>query len=44
MDLSPLLVWLARNRSIQHLALGKNFSSIKSKWVLRGDAGVARWG
>uniref|UniRef100_A0A8C5C6J2 CARMIL pleckstrin homology domain-containing protein n=1 Tax=Gadus morhua TaxID=8049 RepID=A0A8C5C6J2_GADMO len=33
MDLSPLLVWLARNRSIQHLALGKNFSSIKSKNV-----------
>ncbi|KAG7254349.1 hypothetical protein CRUP_033448, partial [Coryphaenoides rupestris] len=33
LDLGTLLVWLARNRSIQHLALGKNFSNIKSKNV-----------
>ncbi|KAM6968132.1 F-actin-uncapping protein LRRC16A-like [Aplochiton taeniatus] len=30
-DLSTLLIWLAKNRSIRHLALGKNFSSIKAK-------------
>ncbi|KAL0962322.1 hypothetical protein UPYG_G00338620 [Umbra pygmaea] len=30
-DLSTLLVWLAKNRSIRHLSLGKNFSNIKSK-------------
>ncbi|KAK2844324.1 hypothetical protein Q5P01_010983 [Channa striata] len=30
-DLSTLLVWLAKNRSIRHLSLGKNFNSIKSK-------------
>uniref|UniRef100_A0A3Q3J2J1 CARMIL C-terminal domain-containing protein n=2 Tax=Monopterus albus TaxID=43700 RepID=A0A3Q3J2J1_MONAL len=30
-DLSTLLVWLAKNRSIKHLSLGKNFNSIKSK-------------
>ncbi|XP_046890784.1 F-actin-uncapping protein LRRC16A-like isoform X1 [Hypomesus transpacificus] len=30
-DLSTLLVWLAKNRSIRHLALGKNFNNIKSK-------------
>ncbi|XP_067366843.1 F-actin-uncapping protein LRRC16A-like isoform X4 [Channa argus] len=30
-DLSTLLVWLAKNRSIRHLSLGKNFTSIKSK-------------
>ncbi|XP_058503606.1 F-actin-uncapping protein LRRC16A-like isoform X2 [Solea solea] len=30
-DLSTLLVWLARNRSIRHLSLGKNFNNIKSK-------------
>lgn len=32
-DLSTLLVWLAKNRSIRHLSLGKNFNNIKSKWV-----------
>ncbi|XP_072304433.1 F-actin-uncapping protein LRRC16A-like [Eucyclogobius newberryi] len=31
MDLVTLLVWLSRNRSIRHLALGKNFSNIKTK-------------
>ncbi|XP_063132493.1 F-actin-uncapping protein LRRC16A isoform X9 [Rattus norvegicus] len=30
-DLSTLIVWLSRNRSIQHLALGKNFNNMKSK-------------
>ncbi|KAL7868306.1 hypothetical protein SRHO_G00096900 [Serrasalmus rhombeus] len=30
-DLTTLLVWLAKNRSIRHLSLGKNFSNIKSK-------------
>ncbi|XP_010765613.1 leucine-rich repeat-containing protein 16A [Notothenia coriiceps] len=30
-DLATLLVWLAKNRSIRHLSLGKNFTSIKSK-------------
>lgn len=30
-DLTTLLVWLAKNRSIRHLSLGKNFNSIKSK-------------
>uniref|UniRef100_A0A8C9XVN3 Capping protein regulator and myosin 1 linker 1 n=1 Tax=Sander lucioperca TaxID=283035 RepID=A0A8C9XVN3_SANLU len=33
MDLTTLLVWLAKNRSIRHLALGKNFNNIKSKNV-----------
>lgn len=33
-DLTTLLVWLAKNRSIRHLSLGKNFNNIKSKWVL----------
>lgn len=33
MDLTTLLVWLAKNRSIRHLALGRNFNNIKSKWV-----------
>ncbi|MED6245090.1 hypothetical protein ATANTOWER_031224, partial [Ataeniobius toweri] len=33
MDLSTLLVWLAKNRSIRHLSLGKNFNNIKSKNV-----------
>ncbi|KAI3358213.1 hypothetical protein L3Q82_003211 [Scortum barcoo] len=33
MDLTTLLVWLAKNRSIRHLSLGKNFSNIKSKNV-----------
>ncbi|XP_034016732.1 F-actin-uncapping protein LRRC16A isoform X2 [Thalassophryne amazonica] len=33
MDLITLLVWLAKNRSIRHLSLGKNFSNIKSKNV-----------
>lgn len=32
-DLSTLLVWLAKNRSIRHLSLGKNFNNIKSKCV-----------
>lgn len=32
-DLTTLLVWLAKNRSIRHLSLGKNFNNIKSKWV-----------
>uniref|UniRef100_H3CII7 Capping protein regulator and myosin 1 linker 1 n=1 Tax=Tetraodon nigroviridis TaxID=99883 RepID=H3CII7_TETNG len=32
-DLPTLLVWLAKNRSIRHLSLGKNFSNIKSKNV-----------
>uniref|UniRef100_A0AAV2K208 CARMIL C-terminal domain-containing protein n=1 Tax=Knipowitschia caucasica TaxID=637954 RepID=A0AAV2K208_KNICA len=31
LDLVTLLVWLSKNRSIRHLALGKNFSNIKSK-------------
>ncbi|KAK1328828.1 hypothetical protein QTO34_010997 [Cnephaeus nilssonii] len=30
-DLSTLIVWLSRNRSIQHLALGKNFTNMKPK-------------
>ncbi|XP_023819932.1 F-actin-uncapping protein LRRC16A isoform X2 [Oryzias latipes] len=30
-ELSTLLVWLAKNRSIKHLCLGKNFNNIKSK-------------
>ncbi|KAK5922579.1 hypothetical protein CgunFtcFv8_019827 [Champsocephalus gunnari] len=30
-DLATLLVSLAKNRSIRHLSLGKNFTSIKSK-------------
>uniref|UniRef100_A0A3B3QTN0 Capping protein regulator and myosin 1 linker 1 n=1 Tax=Paramormyrops kingsleyae TaxID=1676925 RepID=A0A3B3QTN0_9TELE len=30
-DLTTLLVWLAKNQSIRHLALGKNFNNIKSK-------------
>ncbi|KAM4580155.1 F-actin-uncapping protein LRRC16A-like [Odontesthes bonariensis] len=30
-ELSNLLVWLAKNRSIRHLSLGKNFNNIKSK-------------
>ncbi|XP_034031124.1 F-actin-uncapping protein LRRC16A-like isoform X2 [Thalassophryne amazonica] len=30
-DLSTLLLWLAKNRSIRHLSLGKNFNNIKSK-------------
>uniref|UniRef100_A0A3Q3NBE2 F-actin-uncapping protein LRRC16A-like n=1 Tax=Mastacembelus armatus TaxID=205130 RepID=A0A3Q3NBE2_9TELE len=33
MDLMTLLVWLAKNRSIRHLSLGKNFNNIKSKNV-----------
>ncbi|KAF3834341.1 hypothetical protein F7725_025545 [Dissostichus mawsoni] len=33
MDLTTLLVWLANNRSIRHLSLGKNFNNIKSKNV-----------
>uniref|UniRef100_A0AAY4CIG9 F-actin-uncapping protein LRRC16A n=1 Tax=Denticeps clupeoides TaxID=299321 RepID=A0AAY4CIG9_9TELE len=30
-DLTTLLVWLSKNRSIRHLSLGKNFNNIKSK-------------
>uniref|UniRef100_A0AAY4EEQ1 CARMIL C-terminal domain-containing protein n=1 Tax=Denticeps clupeoides TaxID=299321 RepID=A0AAY4EEQ1_9TELE len=30
-DMTTLLVWLAKNRSIRHLSLGKNFNNIKSK-------------
>ncbi|XP_052002838.1 F-actin-uncapping protein LRRC16A-like isoform X3 [Xyrauchen texanus] len=30
-DMATLLVWLAKNRSIRHLSLGKNFNNIKSK-------------
>ncbi|XP_036044973.1 F-actin-uncapping protein LRRC16A isoform X8 [Onychomys torridus] len=30
-DLSTLIVWLSKNRSIQHLALGKNFNNMKPK-------------
>uniref|UniRef100_A0AAX7SM84 TAP-C domain-containing protein n=1 Tax=Astatotilapia calliptera TaxID=8154 RepID=A0AAX7SM84_ASTCA len=33
MDLTTLLVWLAKNRSIRHLSLGKNFNNIKTKNV-----------
>ncbi|KAG7466520.1 F-actin-uncapping LRRC16A-like isoform X1 [Solea senegalensis] len=33
MDLTTLLVWLSKNRSIRHLSLGKNFNNIKSKNV-----------
>ncbi|XP_069371927.1 F-actin-uncapping protein LRRC16A [Paralichthys olivaceus] len=33
MDLITLLVWLAKNRSVRHLSLGKNFNNIKSKNV-----------
>ncbi|XP_073487277.1 F-actin-uncapping protein LRRC16A isoform X1 [Aquarana catesbeiana] len=30
-DLSTLVVWLSKNQSIRHLALGKNFNNMKSK-------------
>uniref|UniRef100_A0AAY4D867 CARMIL C-terminal domain-containing protein n=1 Tax=Denticeps clupeoides TaxID=299321 RepID=A0AAY4D867_9TELE len=30
-DLTTLLVWLSKNRSIRHLSLGKNLNNIKSK-------------
>ncbi|KAG8442306.1 hypothetical protein GDO86_011195 [Hymenochirus boettgeri] len=30
-DLSTLVVWLSKNRSIRHLSLGKNFNNMKSK-------------
>uniref|UniRef100_A0A8C2JZF8 CARMIL pleckstrin homology domain-containing protein n=1 Tax=Cyprinus carpio TaxID=7962 RepID=A0A8C2JZF8_CYPCA len=30
-DLSTLLVWLRKNRSIKHLSIGRNFSNIKTK-------------
>ncbi|XP_060742666.1 F-actin-uncapping protein LRRC16A isoform X2 [Tachysurus vachellii] len=30
-DLTTLLVWVAKNRSIRQLSLGKNFNNIKSK-------------
>ncbi|XP_035039076.2 F-actin-uncapping protein LRRC16A [Hippoglossus stenolepis] len=33
MDLITLLVWLAKNRSVRTLSLGKNFHNIKSKNV-----------
>ncbi|XP_061123182.1 F-actin-uncapping protein LRRC16A-like [Syngnathus typhle] len=32
-DLSTLLVWLAKNRSVRHLSLGRNFQNMKSKNV-----------
>uniref|UniRef100_A0A7N6AKT8 CARMIL C-terminal domain-containing protein n=1 Tax=Anabas testudineus TaxID=64144 RepID=A0A7N6AKT8_ANATE len=32
-DLTTLLVWLAKNRSIRNLSIGKNFNNIKSKNV-----------
>lgn len=38
MDLITLLVWLAKNRSIRHLSMGKNFNNIKSKWVTNWPA------
>uniref|UniRef100_A0AAY4D494 CARMIL C-terminal domain-containing protein n=1 Tax=Denticeps clupeoides TaxID=299321 RepID=A0AAY4D494_9TELE len=31
-DLTTLLVWLSKNRSIRHLSLGKNLNNIKSKY------------
>ncbi|RXN00673.1 Leucine-rich repeat-containing protein 16A [Acipenser ruthenus] len=34
-DLTTLVVWLSKNRSIRHLALGKNFNNIKSKNLAR---------
>ncbi|XP_016116222.1 F-actin-uncapping protein LRRC16A [Sinocyclocheilus grahami] len=30
-DMSTLLVWLGKNRSIKHLSIGRNFSNIKTK-------------
>ncbi|XP_038652946.1 F-actin-uncapping protein LRRC16A-like isoform X3 [Scyliorhinus canicula] len=30
-DLATLVIWMSKNRSIRHLALGKNFNNIKSK-------------
>ncbi|XP_043575024.1 F-actin-uncapping protein LRRC16A-like isoform X4 [Chiloscyllium plagiosum] len=30
-DLATLVVWMGKNRSIRHLALGKNFNNIKTK-------------
>ncbi|XP_038247953.1 F-actin-uncapping protein LRRC16A isoform X3 [Dermochelys coriacea] len=30
-DLSTLVIWLSKNQSIRHLALGKNFNNMKSK-------------
>lgn len=30
-DLTTLLVWMAKNRSVRHLSLGKNFNNIKSR-------------
>ncbi|KAM9308890.1 F-actin-uncapping protein LRRC16A [Gastrophryne carolinensis] len=33
-DLSTLIVWLSKNRSIRHLALGKNFTNMKSKNII----------
>ncbi|XP_056335356.1 F-actin-uncapping protein LRRC16A [Danio aesculapii] len=32
-DLSTLLVWLRKNRSIKHLSIGRNFSNIKAKYL-----------
>uniref|UniRef100_A0A8C2WPP7 CARMIL pleckstrin homology domain-containing protein n=1 Tax=Cyclopterus lumpus TaxID=8103 RepID=A0A8C2WPP7_CYCLU len=31
LDLTTLLVWLAKNRSIRHLSLGKNFNNINNQ-------------
>uniref|UniRef100_A0A8C4NJU5 Capping protein regulator and myosin 1 linker 1 n=1 Tax=Eptatretus burgeri TaxID=7764 RepID=A0A8C4NJU5_EPTBU len=34
-DLGTLTVWLSKNRSLKHLALGKNFNNIKANaWLL----------
>ncbi|XP_053570791.1 F-actin-uncapping protein LRRC16A isoform X2 [Bombina bombina] len=33
-DLSTLIVWLSKNRSIRHLSLGKNFNNMKSKNIV----------
>ncbi|XP_026516381.1 F-actin-uncapping protein LRRC16A isoform X2 [Terrapene carolina triunguis] len=30
-DLSTLVIWFSKNRSVKHLALGKNFNNMKSK-------------
>ncbi|XP_057197350.1 F-actin-uncapping protein LRRC16A-like [Triplophysa rosa] len=30
-DLSTLLVWIGKNRSIKHLSIGRNFSNIRTK-------------
>ncbi|TSP90484.1 F-actin-uncapping protein LRRC16A [Bagarius yarrelli] len=37
-DLTTLLVWLAKNRSIRQLSLGKNFNNIKSNSLSLADS------